>query len=130
MTFWEQLASRQLPTRTVPLPVEGGTVDVVLRALPADQWDTLCRAFPATGEGAQPGDVDTVAMRSSLLAASVVAPDGAPPRDPGWWDALAKGVTDEDGAAVGVTSDELDELNAAAWALNRRAVFDLDQGKG
>lgn len=109
--FWTQLAERQLPTSTVPLPVGGGTVEVVLRALPPAQWEALCAAHPATGEDAHPGDVDTLAMRSALLAASVVAPDGAPPRDPAWWDNLAK--------AGGVTSGELDALTSAAWDLNR-----------
>jgi hypothetical protein len=111
--FWARLADRQLPTSTVPLPVEGGTVEVVLRALPPAQWEALCAAHPATGEAAHPGDVDTLAMRPALLAASVVAPDGAPPRDPAWWDNLAKGG--------GVTSGELDALTSAAWNLNRAA---------
>lgn len=114
--FWEQLAARALPSTAVSLPVEGGTVDVVLRALPPAEWETLCAAFPATGEDARPGDVDAYAMRSSLLAVSVVAPDGAPPRDPAWWDTLAK--------EGGVTSGELDALNSAAWTLNRPATFD------
>lgn len=123
MTFWDQLAARALPTATVPLPVEGGTVAVVLRALPPGQWEALCDAYPAQGEDPAPGTVDLRALRSPLLAASVVAPDGSPPRDPAWWDALAK-----DG---NVTAGELDALFGAAWDLNRQAptLDPVEQGK-
>lgn len=121
--FWEQLETRQLPTATVPLPVEGGTVDVVLRALLPAEWEALCDAHPAAGEDVQPGQVDTRGMRSELLAASVVAPEGSPPKSATWWDALAKS-----GAA---TAGELDGLFEVAWSLNHdRPGMAPDLGKG
>lgn len=119
--FWEQLEARQLPTETVLLPIEGGTVDVALRALLPAEWDALCEAYPATGEGVEPGAIDSLAMRPALLAASVVAPEGSPPKDPAWWEALAK--------RGGATAGELDALFNTAWVLNRRAPMGAELGK-
>lgn len=120
--FWEQLEARELPSETVPLPLPGGgTVEVELRALPADQWDAICETFPSTREGDPPGSIDTVGMRPALLAAAVVAPEGSPPKSPDWWAALAKNGN--------ATSGELDQLFNTAWGLNRRQMLRADLGK-
>lgn len=122
--FWERLQDRTLPTETVPLPVEGGTVSVTLRALVPAEWDALCEAHPALDADGKPvdGAVNIRAMRPALLAASIVAPEGSPPKDPAWWEALAK--------RGGVTHGELDYLNERAWALNRTPPPRPDLGKG
>lgn len=119
--FWERMATRSLPTSTVPLPVEGGTVEVVFRALLPAEWEALVAEFPSTGADAEPGTIDVRAMRSALLAASVVAPDGSPPKDPAWWDQMIKG-----GALV---HGELDRLFETCWDLNQMPMAGPDLGK-
>lgn len=122
MSFWEELEQRQLPTETVPLPVEGGTVSVVLRALPPAEWDALCEEFKVSDpEQAAQGVVNLRDMRWALLAACIVAPDGAPPKTPAWWEQLAK--------RGGTSAGELDYLVDRAMSVNRRAPMPPDLGK-
>lgn len=118
-SFWELLAARERPERTVRLPVGDSAVEVRLRALLPAEWDALLEASPAVD--GQPGSVDVGAMWPALLAASVVAPDGSPPRDPAWWENLVK-----QGLLV---SGERDALVDTAWTLNQpRTVADLGKG--
>ena len=120
-SFWERLEDRTLPMATVALPHEGGTVDIVLRALVPAEWEALCATYLMVGDDVEPGSVDIRAMRPALLAASVVAPDGSPPKDPGWWERLAK--------RGAVTSGELDYLSERCWELNRSVPRGPDLGK-
>lgn len=117
MSFWEELEARQLPSETVRLSVDDGTVSIELRALPAAEFDALLALYP----GEEPGQVDVAAIWPSLLAASVMAPEGSKPRDPQWWADLVK--------RGGVTSGELGFLLSTAWRLNDRTPT-ADAGKG
>lgn len=122
MEFWQRIEARGRPEQTVPLNINGETVPVRLRALPPAEWDALVEAFPAGGEdAAQPGQVDLAAMRWPLIAQSVVAPDGSPPRDPQWWEDLAK-------AGV-LVAGEVGALTDVAWLLNQPRGLGVDLGK-
>lgn len=122
MAWWDDLESRTLPERGIPLRVGSGTTMITIRALPDDEWRELCAQHPATGEGALPGQVDTQTLRDPLIAASVVAPEGSPPRSAAWWTQQVK--------AGAMTSGEVDALFDAVWALNRDAPVAPDLGKG
>lgn len=117
-SFWEQLEARERPERTVSIPIGNDTAQVQLRALLPAEWDALCETHP----GAEPGAVDLAGMWPALLAASVVAPDGSPPRDPAWWESLVKRGL--------LVSGERDALTGAAWDLNQLRTLGPDLGKG
>lgn len=120
--FWERIESRVLPTSTVSLPLAGGgTVEVVFRALLPAEWEALTASFPSTDPEETSGAVDVPALRPSLLAASVVAPEGSPPKDPAWWEGLAKRGS--------MTAGELMYLFDQCWSLNQSVPTGPDLGK-
>lgn len=121
--FWEQVQARERPTVAVRLRFGDTVAEGELRALLPAEWQALCEQFPAEGEDAQPGQVDTLAMRDPLIAASFVAPDDAPPKRAAWWAEMAD--------SGHLTAGELDSLFDAAWRLNRAGAVEApDLGKG
>lgn len=105
----------------MPLTIDGEVAQVRLRALPPDEWDALCEAYPATGDDAKPGQVDLTTMRWPLIAASVVVDDDSLARDPSWWEDLAKqGI---------LVAGEIGALVDAAWLLNLPRGTGVDLGK-
>lgn len=112
MSLRGRLRARQLPQTTVALWHDGEQgaepPTVVVRALPADEYEALVAAHPPTVRGAA---FDRRTFAPALLAACVDDGDGDPLSASGWAHVLANGP---------LSAGEVGELFEAARRVNDR----------